>query len=215
MPRVNDIALTCPNCALRFLSPAARIADVNGRRHTDFHLQVSGGAEPCGIHVCDRCGFAGREESYSDGSVSYTVRRHVWDELTPRLANGPLTASEKYEFAAKIAQWDGALDRDVAELWLRGAWSCVDEGDTEAERYFRIRAANAFEDCLTGFHDLEVPQRAALTYLVGELWRRIGDVGRAAYWYQRVSLEAADAPENRWLVRWARQQLENPREWFN
>ena len=54
-------------------------------------------------------------------------------------------AREKYEAAAKVAEWQGLEPRHVADLLLRAAWCCVDEGDIEAERFFRRKAAWAFE----------------------------------------------------------------------
>jgi hypothetical protein len=76
-----------------------------------------------------------------------------------------LAGSDKYEFAAKVATWQGAEPRRVADLLLRAAWCCVDEGDTEAERYFRRQAAWAFERALASYDGVERDERAVLTYL--------------------------------------------------
>ena len=53
-----------------------------------------------------------------------------------------------------------------------------------------------------------------LTYLVGELWRRVGDAGRAADWFMRVQDEVTDPASQQWIVDAARQQTQCPREWF-
>ena len=39
--------------------------------------------------------------------------------------------------AARVAEWQGMEVRYIADLLLRAAWCCVDEGDIEAERFFR------------------------------------------------------------------------------
>ena len=88
--------------------------------------------------------------------------------------------SEKYEAAAKVAEWQGTEPRHVADLLLRAAWCCVDEGDIEAERFFRRKAAWKFEEALERFDGVARDERAVLTYLVGELWRRVGDAKLAA-----------------------------------
>ena len=82
---------------------------------------------------------------------------------------------KKYEAAAKVAEWQGMESRHVADLLLRAAWCCVDEGDIEAERYFRRKAAWKFDEALGSFDGVAREERAVLTYLVGELWRRVGD----------------------------------------
>jgi hypothetical protein len=49
---------------------------------------------------------------------------------------------------------------------------------------------------------------------VGELWRRIGEVGKAACWFEAVTGEVTDLESQQWVVDAADQQRLNPREWF-
>ena len=53
-----------------------------------------------------------------------------------------------------------------------------------------------------------------LTYLVGELWRRVGDAQQATAWFDRVPAEINDAATQQWVLDAARQQRDCPREWF-
>lgn len=122
--------------------------------------------------------------------------------------------SEKYEAAARVAEWAGAEPRQVADLLLRAAWCCVDEGDVEAERYFRRRAAWAFEQALSAYDGVAREERAVLTYLVGELWRRVGDGRQARSWFEQVPSEIVDAGSQQWVLDASRQQKDAPREWF-
>jgi uncharacterized protein len=112
-----------------------------------------------------------------------------------------------------VAEWRGEEPRQIGEFFLRAAWCCVDERDTEAERYFRRKAAWAFERALV---DGRVPrdERAVLTYLVAELWRRIGDVRKAATWFDAVPTELLDPARQHWILDLARQQRVSPREWM-
>src|SRR6266567_591734 len=114
------IELRCPNCGNEFTSKAIQADGAAGRQHTDFHVRTSG-IEPLryGVHLCGRCGYASREDGFSQrGEVSYEVQQRVWDELAPRLSAAASPASEKYEFAAKVATWDGADPLTVGDLWL-------------------------------------------------------------------------------------------------
>ena len=215
MVTLEAIHLTCPNCSWEFDSARANGSDERGLKYTDFRLQTQGaGILRYGVHLCEHCGFAGPEAWFTNPEgVGYEVQRHVWDELTPRLSSA-LPVSERYEFAARVAVWDGISTRSIADLWLRAAWCCVDEGDIEAERYYRRHAAWSFEKCLDSYDGVERGERAVLTYLVGELWRRIGDTVRANVWFERVSDEVVDERTQGWLVRCAKQQQNDPREWF-
>ncbi len=135
-------------------------------------------------------------------------------ELTPVLARETATGSLKYEHAALVAGWQGAEPRYLADLYLRAAWCCVDENDTEAERYFRRHAAWRFTEALAAYEGVPTEERPVLTYLVGELWRRVGDQSLANSWFERVPLEITDAASQSWVVEMATQQRGTPKEWF-
>jgi hypothetical protein len=71
-----------------------------------------------------------------------------------------------------------------------------------------------FEAALKTYDAIPREERAILTYLVGELWRRIGDINKATRWYESVSGEVTDPESQQWVVDAADQQRLNPREWF-
>jgi uncharacterized protein (DUF2225 family) len=216
MTTLQQIELCCPVCDTRFRSQAVVSTNSFGGKRTDFHERAAGTQPlPYLVHTCDRCGYSGLEQDFGErASAGPLLREHVWSELAPCLGCGPVVGSEKYEAAAKVAAWQSAGARRVADLLLRAAWCCVDEDDVEAERYFRRKAAWAFEDALAGYDDVAHSERAVITYLIGELWRRVGDVAVAVVWFDRVPAEVTDQVRQAWLPELARQQRDHPREWF-
>ena len=70
------------------------------------------------------------------------------------------------------------------------------------------------EKALGSFDGVVADERAVLTYLVGELWRRVGDLTLATAWFNRVPPEVTDEPAQQWVLDAARQQRDCPREWF-
>jgi uncharacterized protein len=216
MTTLQQIELRCPICDTRFRSQAVVSTNSFGGKRTDFHERAAGTQPlPFLIHMCNRCGYSGAERDFSDeAEVSPTLKEHVWNELAPTLSASTLCGSEKYEAAARIAEWQSIEPRHLADLLLRAAWCCVDEGDIEAERFFRRKAAWAFEAALESFDGVARDERAVLTYLVGELWRRVGDIGQANRWFERVPPEIIDPSTQQWVMDAARQQRECPREWF-
>ncbi len=215
MTTLQQIELRCPVCDTRFRSQAVVSTNSFGGKRTDFHERAAGTQPlPFLVHTCNRCGYSGAERDFSDeAEVSPMLKEHVWNELAPGL-NSALSGSEKYEAAAKVAEWQSMEPRHVADLLLRAAWCCVDEGDIEAERFFRRKAAWMFERSLESFDGVARDERAVLTYLVGELWRRVGDQSVANGWFERVSGEVVDSQSQQWVIDAARQQRECPREWF-
>lgn len=214
MTTLRQIQLQCPICGASFHSQAVVSTNAFGGKRTDFHERAAG-TQPLAylIHMCSECGFSGGERDFTpEAEVSPVVREHVLNRLAPVRAEA--TGSEKYEAAAKVAEWQGMESRHIADLLLRAAWCCVDEGDTEAERYFRRHAAWAFEEALENYDTIPRDERAVLTYLVGELWRRVGDLTQANAWFDLVNEEIVDAESQQWIVEAAEQQRTQPREWF-
>ncbi|HEV8445750.1 MAG TPA: DUF2225 domain-containing protein [Gemmatimonadaceae bacterium] len=217
MTTLQQIELQCPICETRFRSQTVVSTNSFGGKRTDFHERAAGTQPlPYLIHTCSRCGYSGADRDFTDGAdVSPILKERVWSELAPAINNGTRTGSEKYEAAAKVAEWQGAEPRHVADLLLRAAWCCVDEGDTEAERFFRRKAAWKFEESLSAFDGVPRDERAVINYLVGELWRRVGDTTLAETWFDRVRSEIVDSEAQQWIVEAADQQRDAPREWFS
>lgn len=215
MTTLRQIELSCPICGHSFHSQAVVSTNAFGGKRTDFHERAAGTQPlPYLVHMCDVCGYTAGERDFTNNTdVSPLVKEHVLNELSP-IPLGSATGSAKYEAAAKIAEWQGVEARQIADLLLRAAWCCVDEGDIEAERYFRRLAAWSFEQALSSYDGVAVEERAVLTYLVGELWRRIGDMRQARDWFDRVSDEIIDGEGQHWILAAAEQQRTDPQEWF-
>jgi uncharacterized protein (DUF2225 family) len=167
MTTLQQIELTCPVCETQFRSQAVVSTNSFGGKRTDFHERAAGTQPlPYLVHMCNRCGYTGSERDFTeDADVTPMVREQVWTELAPQIGRddrpgAAVSGSEKYEFAAKVAEWQGLEPRHVADLLLRAAWCCVDEGDLEAERYFRRKAAWAFERALDQFDGVAREERA-------------------------------------------------------
>ena len=216
MTTLQQIELRCPICGTAFRSQAVVSTNSFGGKRTDFHERAAGTQPlPYLIHMCSRCGFSGSERDFTEESdISPTLKERVWNELAPAMASASVVGSEKYEAAAKVAEWQCMEARHIADLLLRAAWCCVDEGDIEAERFFRRKAGWKFEEALSSFDGVPREERAVLTYLVGELWRRVGDVQQANSWFNRVAAEIVDSGTQQWVLNAARQQRDCPREWF-
>src|SRR3954463_13007721 len=164
MTTLRQIELRCPVCDNEFKSQSVVSTNAFGGKRTDFHERAAG-TQPLAylIHMCSECGYSGGEADFTAPTdVSPILKQQVLKELAP-LHPSPLCGSEKYEAAAKVAQWQGMESRHIADLLLRAAWCCVDEGDVEAERYFRRQAAWKFEEALAAYDTVPREERAILT----------------------------------------------------
>ena len=109
MTTLQQIELQCPICETRFRSQTVVSTNSFGGKRTDFHERAAGTQPlPYLIHTCSRCGYSGADRDFTDGAdVSPILKERVWSELAPAISNGTRTGSEKYEAAAKVADWQG------------------------------------------------------------------------------------------------------------
>src|SRR3954466_2970582 len=195
MTTLQQVELQCPICETRFRSQTVVSTNSFGGKRTDFHERAAGTQPlPYLIHTCNRCGYSGADRDFTEeAEVSPVLKERVWNELAPCISCGTLAGSEKYEAAAKVAEWQGMEARHVADLLLRAAWCCVDEGDVEAERARRRKASWKFEEALGSFGGGVGDEPGVPTYLVGELWRRVEDTKLATAWFNREVPQVVDA----------------------
>jgi hypothetical protein len=192
------IDLHCPVCASVFETMAASSSDDEGQ---DYYIDPSAPVStavavlPFLVHACPRCGYAGAVRDFGeDIEITEDVRTRVWAELAPQLGVSvripwlalTVAGSDKYDGAARVAEWRGADARHVAELWVRAAWCCVDEHDIEAERYYARHAARWFAKALDVYDEFAGDERATMAYRLGQLWLRIGDTTQANAWFDRA-----------------------------
>ena len=216
MTTLNLIELTCPVCENAFRSQTVVATNAFGGKRTDFHERAAGMQPlPYFVHMCTHCGYAGVERDFNEQiDLGDEIRDRVWSDLATALLRELPSGSLKYDHAAKVAEWQGNDPRYLADLYLRAAWCCVDERDIEAERYFRRKAAARFAEALEQFDGVAIEERAVITYLIGELWRRIGNDDRALEWFDKVPDEVTEPVAQAWVLEVAQQQRESPREWF-
>jgi uncharacterized protein (DUF2225 family) len=218
MMTLKWIDLRCPCCESVFESMAASSSDDNGQYSIDPSVPATSAAAvlPYLIHVCRRCGYAGGVSDFGDGvEVTDDVRAVVSSELSALRASVripwlalTLAGSDKYDGAARIAEWRGDDARRVAELWVRAAWCCLDEDDVEAERYYARHAARWFAKALDVYGEIDDAERASMAYQLGELWLRIGDTKQASAWFARVAEEIVDPEGQRTIMEAAQLQAQ-------
>jgi len=202
------IQLRCPVCDTTLESMTVVRDDSASEAESTARSVMAAGLLPYLVHVCPRCGYAGSIDAFAEEVfLTAEVRDRVWSELAPTLAPSVrmpwlmLTApgSEKYEGAAKVADWRNDDALTVGDLWFCAARCALDEGDHEAERYYARLAARWFTLAFER-GDVDAESRAGLAFGLGELWLHIGHLRRAAGWFRQVAHEVVDPEAQRFLI---------------
>ncbi|MBM3239855.1 DUF2225 domain-containing protein [Candidatus Poribacteria bacterium] len=206
------IELKCPCCNTKFESRSLMSTTV-GFKETDFHpISLGFQALPLYIHTCTHCGFTGLLGDFEKPKkISNQLAKRISNEIGPLVRDGLPDGGTRYEFAARIAEWQGKDPETIANLYLHAAWCCVDERDMENESIYRLSAIEYFKRALDEEGCLSDDSRTTVTYLIGELYRRVGEIELAHEWFNRVISESDSDEAKQKIVALAKQQKDNPK----
>jgi hypothetical protein len=178
---------------------------------TDLCRQAAGlSSLPLIVHGCKSCGYAGTESSFRPVSTVPEVYEWVKASLGPRSDGFP--AGAKFENAARIAELLGTQPYEAANLWLHAGW--CSSSDSPAGKRYRCEAVVRFEAAMDA-DQVPPKDRAAVTYLIGELHRRTGNGDKANAWFARVPDAVGTDSKQQWLVDLAIQQSTDPKEYVD
>jgi len=207
-----EIDLACPLCREPFRSSVAVRTSDPGPLHTDFRRETVG-FQPRShlIHTCPFCGYTAPQEDFGRRVDRPTARKMI--QALRYLVRGEIPLGcQRYEYAARCAEMLGDNPMRIADLYLSAAWTAQEEGQGPEETQYRGRAIRFLEHALETPGLVAASERATTTYLIGELYRRIGRRDDAARWLGRVTQEIVDPKGQAWILSLAKQQKVSPRE---
>jgi uncharacterized protein (DUF2225 family) len=171
-----QIAVKCPRCGSKFNSKQLPAWVDLGIRNSELRQDFAGKAvqaEPYSVCTCPACGR------------SDWMARFPATEEEAVLNQSALTPHLQFRNAAMQTEQFSKDFYDVGYLYLYAAW-CADDARAyvQASEY-RMRAIEAFSKSL---NDVSCPvkERPTIEYLIGELYRRVGDFPSAQSHMQEI-----------------------------
>jgi len=201
---------SCPACGEGFQVASVGTYTTSGK-DLDFKTRDYVSANPYlfWLWMCPKCNYCAYSNGF-DEPLDDEGREKVSKAL------GPPTKFESYfdipfsvllRRAEQCMKVRGASDDDMAWLFLYGAWMARDSEQPEAEKEYHRRARERFEIVA---EKGEGNDRAAAAYLVAEIHRRHGDVGKAKPWLDKAEKIAAEVASKNipdWVKR-CREEIE-------
>jgi uncharacterized protein (DUF2225 family) len=168
----------CPRCQHKFAVTTVASFSVLGS-HTDF-CPLYGGSPPLfhAIVVCPQC-------RYADYGKGFAGAKEEPKPPRPEGEGPRLSVLERYRLAIETAQERGQDDCALADLYLRASWCARLLKEPRDERALQEKAIEHLQRALAG-EAVPPDQITPNTYLVGELYRRIGRFQEAVEWFDRV-----------------------------
>lgn len=212
MTSAIQIIVTCPCCESPFAAPSLMSTNNLGGQSTDFHARAAG-ADPLWFVLasCPNCGFTDYTNTIERGvQISDTTKAKIHSNLMPQVQHQKPDVAAQFVMAAQIALWEHQEASTVANHFLRAAWCSF---DATQEMDYRRLACHYFEQAVEE-ELLSSKVRLNYMYLVGELYRRIGESQMAHQWFDQAiefanSLNDAYADQ---LAALAQDQRDNPRD---
>jgi uncharacterized protein (DUF2225 family) len=181
---------------------------------TDFR-EYAQGIQPLSYYLvtCPGCGYTERSHRFGK-PIPEELKEFVHLQIAPLITENRPPAETRYEIAAKMAEFSKKPLVDIAGLLLKAAWCAEDrEQDTSSAKDYRRRAIAFFIQALDS-PDISEEERLRSMYLIGEEYRRIGEVMEAEKWFQMLIAYCGDQKSRIHWARLAWQQMEYPREKF-
>ena len=186
-----DQKIKCPLCGTDYstkkvLSRLAKVKRVDG----DFRAHYSGlNPSYYAVNVCQECGFAFMEKTKPKIS-SIQRSRYIEDVISrwrPRRLTQGRSVQEaiiSFKLAIFCAQYIEEPARTVGGLCLQLAWLYRELEDEEQEMRFLQDALEFYRHAYETDATIELDGR--LTYLLGELYRRVGDERNAIFFFNQL-----------------------------
>ena len=185
---LRDMEFKCALCGEQFTDVVVMSTNVM-RRDTELRPYAVG-HQPMGhyIHTCPRCGFTHHDHGLQLSEEQKAASRKFLSSYCQQHDCRKLTPSQKYEVVANLYQVLGQSSEAVAVNFHRAAWMADDEKNEEAARRFRAETIRFLQKAL---ENKELPEDAVdtVTYVLGELNRRLGRFDEALKWFSRVKTQ--------------------------
>lgn len=214
MTLILPSSFICPCCNHRFEGLTLRSTNELGGMTTDFRTYAQG-FQPLAyaLVICPDCGYTERSHCFGE-PISEEIKTFVHLQITPSMRGNRLLAETRYEIAAKIANFSKTSPLAVARLLLRAAWCARDrEPEGAAEKDFRRKAIARFMQALDD-QDIAEEERLRALYLIGEEYRRIGELTESYKWFRVLIAYCEEHQTGQHWARLAHQQMEHPQEQF-
>jgi uncharacterized protein (DUF2225 family) len=142
------------------------------------------------VHACPACHFAGYADDFAK-PVAPATKRWVLDALQKKYGRRVLSEAEECEDAALRYEFEKARNDAVAELYLIASYllRSAQRGAELSERMDDQRLAAKFFLLALTKGEVEEKARGTTLYLVGEMYRRVGEHPKAIACFDLAALQ--------------------------
>lgn len=200
---------TCPCCGNQFESRIVTMITHEGQDSDFLPHYVGENPLPFYLAKCNQCSFVAYPDDYlPEKTNTYEITPNQIKKILslplykkiPEVASGFFIAGKIYEELKKNPYY-------TANLYLRGAWCCRIIDNRKAEIELQQLAIRFFKVAVEKSTISNPDTVSVVTYLIGELYRRLEDRNAAREWFE-ITAESIIDPEQQWLFELTQKQAE-------
>lgn len=214
-----DKSVKCPVCRNHFTTKKVRSSKLKLVKRDEDFLNYYQGENPIkySVFVCPNCGYAAREPKFD--SITENKIGIVLDNITPRWNKRDFggerdfdKAIEAYKLALVTGMAIHASHLELGNICLHIGWLYrLKENSAEEKRFLTMARDNFIESYnRESFFDSNFNE-SKLTYLIGELSRRINDKEKAMIWLN-TCIQLSSTKMNPIIDEMAREQWRKVKE---
>jgi len=214
MTTLSPIKLTCSICKNEFDSSSVMSFGFGSKR-TDFRPNYWG-FNPVNYfyHICPHCGFCAVKEIFENEIENEKCIKEIKElgslnELQSKVLSNKLERAVQCAYILNKHEVLNYNDYDFGNMWILAYWWSKSK---EEEIRYGNNVISCFKKALAENLILEKEEILTVKYLIGEIYRRIGNSDEAIKYYDSVILETENDEEFKKLHDLAMQQKTNPKE---
>jgi uncharacterized protein (DUF2225 family) len=212
---IYDKTIVCPVCGTETKIKFPKKSSYKMLRKDSDLMQHYEGINPLfyGIEFCNECGYASLPSYFK--TIKENQKRLIISQISAKWKMNIYPdqydveiAIKQHKLALLNAMVKEALSSEKALICLRLSWLYRIKEDSENERRFQEQAINSFEQAyMVENFPIGGLDKWSLLYLIGELFRRVGDNNKATAYFSQVLSTVEASSKIKEMVRDARELM--------
>lgn len=207
---------TCPACGTVF--DARTVTSITHQGQDSDFLPHYLGENPLPYFLvqCPECNFCAYPEDYNDAGAFQnklsvpTIKKILSLPICRKIPEEAL----KFFIAGKIYEETSRNPYHIGNLYLRGSWCCRISDNRKAEIEMQQMAVKFLRIAVEKSTINNPDNLPVVTYLIGELYRRLEDRKSAREWFSAVEEVLIDQ-EQQWILELTQKQAELNEHFIN
>ncbi|MBF0547960.1 MAG: DUF2225 domain-containing protein [Candidatus Riflebacteria bacterium] len=209
MSRFSIQDFSCPVCSVPFKAKVVEAVSHEGQDTDFFPHYIGEDPLPHFIIQCTECNYCAYPDDFS---IPFHKDTHPRQKQIKAILEQPLAkklsvSAQRYYLAGKLYELKKRNSYFTGNLYLRGSWCCRQAADRRGEIELQQLAVKFLKDAVDHSKVSSPENLPIVTYLVGEIYRRLEDRVAAREWFGNVEELVIDQ-EQQWIIELAKKQAE-------